>query len=101
MRASGCRRSRWAQMLLATAAAAPLALTSRALANKWWVNSVTSGDWLTSTNWSATNGGAGGAGIPGASDQVFIQAADSTSRTISLASGSATIISLEVSNGGN
>lgn len=42
------------------------------MANRFWVG--TSLDWHTAANWAATSGGAGGAGVPTASDDVFFDA---------------------------
>jgi len=40
------------------------------MADRYWVGGTGSWD-ATTTNWSATNGGAGGASVPTASDDVF------------------------------
>lgn len=41
------------------------------MADRWWVNDDADGDWNNANNWSATEGGAGGAGVPGASDNAY------------------------------
>lgn len=40
------------------------------MANRYWVG--TNGNWHSAANWSATSGGAGGAGVPTDSDDVYI-----------------------------
>jgi len=40
------------------------------MANRYWVG--TTQDWHTAANWSLTSGGAGGAGVPTSTDDVFI-----------------------------
>jgi hypothetical protein len=41
------------------------------MADRWWVNDDADGDWNNANNWSASEGGAGGAGVPGASDNAY------------------------------
>ncbi len=41
------------------------------MATRWWVNDDADNDWEAANNWSATEGGAGGAGIPQAGDDVY------------------------------
>ena len=41
------------------------------MADRWWVNDDSDGDWNSANNWSATEGGAGGAGVPTASDDAL------------------------------
>ena len=41
------------------------------MADRWWVDDNVDGDWNQANNWSATEGGAGGAGIPTASDDAW------------------------------
>ncbi len=41
------------------------------MADRWWVNADADGDWNNANNWSATEGGAGGAGVPSASDNAY------------------------------
>ena len=43
------------------------------MANYYWVGN--GGNWSDSSKWSLTSGGAGGAGVPGAADNVFVNAA--------------------------
>lgn len=43
------------------------------MADKHWVCTDATGDWSASANWSATRSGAGGAGAPGANDDVFVE----------------------------
>ena len=60
------------------------------MANRYWVGG--SGNWDTSTtHWSATSGGAGGASVPTSSDSVFFDSGSGTPGTVILiASGSVT-----------
>lgn len=64
------------------------------MANRYWVGG--SGTWNTTstTNWSATSGGAGGASVPTAADSVFFDQAATYTVTIS---GSVTCLDLTVS----
>ena len=41
------------------------------MANRYWVDDLANGFFLSATNWSATSGGVGGAGVPGASDKAI------------------------------
>jgi hypothetical protein len=41
------------------------------MANRWWMNGNANNAWQDALNWASTEGGAGGAGIPTASDDVF------------------------------
>ena len=50
------------------------------MADRYWVG--TTADWHTSANWSATSGGAGGAGVPTSSDNVIF---DSNGQAVVLA----------------
>ncbi|MGE0587498.1 MAG: T9SS type A sorting domain-containing protein [Cyclobacteriaceae bacterium] len=49
-------------------------ITSGAFGQRYWVASAT-GNWNNTANWSTTSGGAGGASVPGAADQVFFNGA--------------------------
>ncbi|MCB0488549.1 MAG: T9SS type A sorting domain-containing protein [Cyclobacteriaceae bacterium] len=49
-------------------------ITSAAFGQRYWVATAT-GNWNNTANWSATSGGAGGASVPGAADQVFFNGA--------------------------
>ena len=51
-----------------------LLLTNSFAAPRYWVSNVPS-NWNNAANWSATSGGAGGAGVPTATDDVFFDAA--------------------------
>jgi len=51
-----------------------LFLTSGAMAQRYWVGTVP-GVWNNTLNWSATSGGAGGASVPGVTDQVIFNGA--------------------------
>lgn len=42
------------------------------MASRYWINN--GGNWNDTTHWSATSGGAGSAGVPGAGDDVFFDA---------------------------
>lgn len=44
------------------------------MASRYWVGGTANWDAATTTNWSATSGGAGGASVPGTSDDVFFNA---------------------------
>ncbi|MCC7408328.1 MAG: hypothetical protein IT442_09660, partial [Phycisphaeraceae bacterium] len=50
-------------------------------ADRYWVGG--SGDWSDPANWSATAGGPGGAGVPGAGDKVLLLQADAVDRIVS------------------
>lgn len=39
--------------------------------NRWWVNADADNDWNNANNWSLTEGGAGGAGVPTSLDNVY------------------------------
>ena len=41
------------------------------MANKWWVNADADNNFNNDNNWSTSEGGAGGAGVPGASDNAY------------------------------
>ena len=53
------------------------------MADRWWVNDDADNDWNNSNNWSATEGGAGGAGIPTASDIAKFSSTDNANCTLS------------------
>lgn len=48
------------------------------MADRFWVDDDVSGLWNAANNWSATSGGAGGAGVPGSSDNVIFDSANVT-----------------------
>lgn len=48
-----------------------LAMHSSFAANRYWIGNGSNKNWNTTSNWSATSGGSGGASVPGASDDVF------------------------------
>ena len=61
------------------------------MANRYWVGGAGTWDDTTTTHWSASSGGAGGASVPTASDNVFIDSNSGTPGIILLAgSGSTT-----------
>ena len=64
-----------------------LSLYQLAAVDLYWVNG--SGDWNSAANWSLTSGGAGGAGIPTSSDNVFFDASSFTGggQTVNVAGG--------------
>ncbi|MCC7406869.1 MAG: hypothetical protein IT442_02280, partial [Phycisphaeraceae bacterium] len=49
-------------------------------ADRYWVGG--SGDWSDPANWSATAGGPGGAGVPGAHDEVLLLQPDAADRIV-------------------
>lgn len=53
------------------------------MAARYWVGTDTS--WNTSANWSTTSGGAGGAGVPTSSDDVYFDSASSQNCTCDVA----------------
>jgi hypothetical protein len=57
------------------------------------------GNWNNPLNWSATAGGTGGAGVPGANDSAFIQDSDALNRNV-LLDVSPTIAVLSIGNNG-
>lgn len=61
------------------------------MADYWWVNDDTDNDFHNANNWSATEGGAGGSGIPGASDNALFSATSSNDNCI-LSDGATTTI---------
>jgi len=65
------------------------------MANRYWVNGGT-GNWNSTTNWSATSGGASGASVPGTSDDVTF---DGAGNSASLMTVGYTINSLTVTSG--
>lgn len=56
------------------------------MANRYWIGGSGTWDAITTTNWSTTSGGAGGASAPVAADNVFFDA-NSGSGTCTIASG--------------
>lgn len=56
------------------------------MANRYWVGGTATWDGTAGTKWSTTSGGAGGAAVPTAADDVFLNAA-SGSVTVTLSSG--------------
>lgn len=56
------------------------------MANRYWVNGDADNDWHNANNWSSTDGGAGGAGVPTSSDDVYFNSTSSnTNCTLSAA----------------
>lgn len=53
------------------------------MADRYWVNDDADNDWEVANNWSASDGGAGGAGIPTSSDDVYFTASDVSNCTLS------------------
>lgn len=51
------------------------------MAPRYWVNDAADGNWHNASNWSATDGGAGGAGVPTASDDIYFTASESSNCT--------------------
>lgn len=47
------------------------------MADRWWVNDDSDGDWNNADNWSDSEGGAGGSGVPTSSDNAFFSATSS------------------------
>lgn len=71
------------------------------MANRFWVGGTGTWDAATTTNWSATSGGAGGQSVPGSSDDVTFDAASGTGTvtvSVGAASSTITLISLTASN---
>lgn len=56
------------------------------MANRYWVGGTATWDGTAGTKWATTSGGAGGASVPTASDDVFIDA-NSGSSSVTMASG--------------
>lgn len=52
------------------------------MADRFWVNGDVDGLWDNANNWSATDGGSGGAGVPGASDDVFFSSNEVSNCTV-------------------
>ena len=65
------------------------------MAARYWVNGGT-GNWSSTTNWSASSGGASGASVPGASDDVFF---DNLGNSNSSANSNFIVLSINVSSG--
>ena len=58
------------------------------MANRYWVGGTGTWDSFTTTQWSATSGGAGGASVPTSADSVFFNSASSaTAYTVTYSSG--------------
>ena len=54
------------------------------MANRFWVGGSGTWDNASTTNWSATTGGAGGASVPTAADDVFFDANSGTAATVTI-----------------
>lgn len=65
------------------------------MANRYWVNGGT-GNWSSTTNWSATSGGASGASVPGSADDVFF---DNLGNSNSSVNSNFIVLSVNVSSG--
>lgn len=62
------------------------------MANRYWVGGTGTWDTTTTTHWSATNGGAGGASVPTSSDNVyFTSSSNATSYTVNLDTGGGSV----------
>lgn len=48
------------------------------MADRWWTNGGGDNDWNNAANWSATEGGAGGAGVPTSADRALFSATSSS-----------------------
>jgi hypothetical protein len=98
--AGRCGSRRQYVLLLAASAAVPGLLAHDARADKYWINSVTSGSWSFAADWNATSvTGAGGAGAPGSNDNVYLTNTTSSTFTIVLNEND-TINQLEIGNTG-
>jgi len=64
------------------------------MADRYWVGGTASWDATAGTKWATTSGGAGGSAVPGASDDVFFDAA-SGAVTVTVAAGTATCKNLD------
>ncbi len=93
--------SRRRKSLLALAiAVAPFSLCRSASADKYWINAVTYDNWNTSADWNASSpGGSGGAGVPGTSDNVYLNNSTSSNYTVTL-NANDQITSLQIGNTG-
>lgn len=56
------------------------------MANRYWVGGSGTWDASTTTNWSATSGGAGGASAPTSADDVFFDSSSGASPTVTIGS---------------
>jgi hypothetical protein len=56
------------------------------MANRFWVNGGT-GNWNSTTNWSATSGGSSGASVPGTADDVYFNGSGNSNCTINVNTG--------------
>ena len=66
------------------------------MANRYWVGGT--GNWdTTTTHWSATSGGAGGATVPTAADSVFFDANSGSNFTVTINTASRVCLDLTVS----
>lgn len=66
------------------------------MANRYWVLGG-NGDWQSTTNWSATSGGASGASVPGVADNAVFDR--SATYTVTAATGTIQVIDFTVSAG--
>ena len=57
------------------------------MADRFWVGGTGTWDASSTTNWSATTGGAGGASVPTSADTVTFNASSGTSFTVTIATG--------------
>src|SRR5688572_14596278 len=83
---------------VAAAVAATAALSDTALADKFWVNSATTGNWSNPNNWSSTLGGPGGGGTP-FFEPAWIRQSDAVNRNVTL-DVSPNTINLRIGNSG-
>jgi hypothetical protein len=71
------------------------------VADRWWVDDDADGDWNNPNNWSSTEGGIGGAGVPTATDHVyFSDTSSSTNCTLSANSVCASLQAASADTGG-
>ena len=62
------------------------------MANRYWVNGGVTNNWSDTSNWSTTSGGAGGASVPGASDDVIFDGNGPWNCTLDVNGNAASII---------
>src|SRR5687768_11322964 len=94
---------RWRQLALRTATLAAATTTAMPTdsyaAFRFWVDGVAAGDWHNGLNWAATQGGAGGAGVPGSADFARITHTNATNYNVTL-NGNAFVQGFAIGNGG-
>lgn len=65
------------------------------MANRYWVGGSGTWDSSSTTNWSATSGGAGGASVPTSADSVIFNSASGSSGYVVTVSGSVSCLSIQ------